>query len=108
MTDSNWVEIAKVGDIDDEEAIKVDVDGNQIALYFVEDEYYATDDCCTHAKASLSEGYIDGTTIECPLHQGVFCLKTGKCLQPPVDKDVLTYPIRVEGENILIHVPSSL
>ena len=102
MTEKNWVEVAKVGDVDDEEAIRVEVDGQPVALYYVEGKYYATDDLCTHEDASLSEGYIDGTTVECPLHQGVFCLKTGKALQAPVEKDVSILEVNVEGTKILI------
>ena len=104
MTDDGWTEVAQVGDIDDEEAVKVEVGGKPIALFFVDGTYYATDDLCTHEDASLSEGYIDGTTIECPLHQGVFCLKTGKALQAPVEKDVRILPVRVEGSKILVQV----
>ncbi len=102
MTEENWVEVARVGDIDDEEAIRVEVGGKPVALYYVEGMYYATDDLCTHEDASLSEGYIDGTTVECPLHQGVFCLKTGKALQAPVEKDVSVLAVKVEDSGIYI------
>lgn len=106
MADENWVEVAKVGDLDDEEAIRVEVNGKPVALYFVEGTYYATDDLCTHEDANLSEGYIDGTTIECPLHQGVFCLKTGKALQAPAEKDVSILAIKVMDSKIFIQKPT--
>jgi nitrite reductase/ring-hydroxylating ferredoxin subunit len=102
MADENWVEVAKVGDLDDEEAIRVEVNGKPVALYFVEGAYYATDDLCTHEDASLSEGYIDGATIECPLHQGVFCLKTGKALQAPAEKNVSILTVKVMDSLIYI------
>jgi len=102
MTDDVWTEVAQVGDIDDEEAIRVEIGGRPVAIYFVEGNYYATDDLCTHEEARLSDGYIDGTTVECPLHQGVFCLKTGKALQAPVETDVSILAVKVEGSKILV------
>ncbi len=106
MTEENWVEVAIAGDMDDEESIRVEVDGKSVALFFVDGTYYATDDLCTHEEASLSEGYIDGATVECPLHQGVFCLKTGKALQAPVEKDVSILKVKVEGTKILVRCNS--
>lgn len=102
MDEKKWTEVANVGDVDDEEAIQVIIDGDKLALFFVDGEYYATDDCCTHEEASLAEGYVDGATVECPLHQGVFCLKSGKALQPPVETDVVIYPVKTAGTKILI------
>ncbi len=102
MVDTNWAEVADVNEIDDDEAIQVDINGKPIAVYFTEGNYYATDDLCTHEEAKLSEGYIDGTTIECPLHQGVFCLKTGRALQAPAEADVSIYAVKVVGSKILV------
>ncbi len=99
-----WVQVAETGDIDDDDAIAVEAGGRKIALYFVEGSYYATDDLCTHEQASLAEGYIDGLTIECPLHQGVFCLKSGKALHPPAEKDVAVFPVKVEGSKIFVQI----
>ena len=67
-------------------------------------EFYATDDICTHAYASLSEGYIEDGCVECPLHAGLFDIKTGKAQGVPVTEDIKTYPVRVEGENIYIEL----
>lgn len=104
MTENNWIKVAETGDIDDEEAICVIHESRKIAIFFVEGTYYATDDLCTHEVASLSEGYIDGTTIECPLHQGVFCLKTGKALAAPAEKPVRTLRVKVDGSSVYVQV----
>lgn len=104
MTKNIWIKVAEEGDIEDEDAICHTHEGRRIAVFFVEGEYYATDDLCTHEIASLSEGYVDGTTIECPLHQGVFCLKTGKALAAPAEKPVRTLPVKVEGSDIYVQV----
>ncbi|TGP23413.1 non-heme iron oxygenase ferredoxin subunit [Mesorhizobium sp. M1D.F.Ca.ET.184.01.1.1] len=58
-------------------------------------QIYATAGVCTHAHAFLSEGYIDGQTIECPLHQGLFHIPTGTPLSPPVTERLKTYETKV-------------
>ena len=68
-----------------------------IALYKLGAEFYATDDTCTHEFASLCDGYIEGDTIECPLHQARFHIPTGKVLDLPAEEDLATYPVRVEN-----------
>jgi len=104
MTNQTWIKVAEDGDIEDEEAICVTHDGAKVAVYYVDGTYYATENQCTHEVASLSEGYIDGTTVECPLHQGVFCLKTGKALAAPAEKPVRTFPVKVEDGSVYIQV----
>ena len=61
---------------------------------------YATDNLCTHAFAFLSQGWLDGDCIECPLHGGRFEVKTGKALGPPVSDDLKTYKARMQGGDI--------
>lgn len=69
---------------------------------------FATDDICTHEFALLSEGWIDGGTIECPLHGGTFEIRTGKAVAPPCTVDLKTYLVRRDGSVILIGVPAEL
>ena len=59
-------------------------------------------DICSHAYAHLSDGYVDGDTVECPLHQGLFHIPTGKAMAPPVTQDIATYPVRIQGDDVLI------
>jgi len=78
--------------------------GEEIALYWVGDAPFATHDLCTHAFARLSEGYLDGDCIECPVHQALFNVRTGEAVGPPASEPVRTYPCRVEGEDVLVDV----
>jgi nitrite reductase/ring-hydroxylating ferredoxin subunit len=77
-----------------------------IAVFRTEDGWFALDDTCTHGQASLSEGFIDGATIECPLHMAQFCLRTGAALTPPADKGVSTYPVIIEDGEVFVDRPS--
>ena len=78
MSEIEFHAVAKTGDLDEGEAVQVIVGRKEIAIYNLDGAFYATDDICTHAYASLADGYIEGELIECPLHGGCFDIKTGK------------------------------
>lgn len=96
--------VAKTTEIPVDEAKRVIIGEQQIAIFNLDGTFYATDDICTHAFASLAEGYIEDGCVECPLHAGVFDIKTGKAQGVPVVEDIKTFPVRIEGENIYVEV----
>lgn len=86
-----------------DDAHVVVVDGEPVAIFLVEGNYYAIDDRCPHEKnARLSDGYLDGMSIECPLHQACFDIRTGKVLAPPAKEDVGCYDVRVEDGELFL------
>jgi nitrite reductase/ring-hydroxylating ferredoxin subunit len=97
-----WTRVASRSEVEEKKVTDVTVAGNEIALYFVDGAIYATDNICTHAFARLSEGYLDGDCIECPIHQALFNVKTGEVVAPPAFQPVKTYPCRVEGDDVFI------
>ena len=102
MSDGNWQQVASADDIQPDEPIKVQVGEDDVALYNVDGEIYATANLCTHAFASMSDGFQEGEEIECPLHDGRFNIKTGKALCPPVEQDLKTYETKVEDGAVFI------
>ncbi len=100
-----WHSVAKADDLDDDDVIGVEVDDTEIAVFKLGGVYYATHNICTHEYACLSDGYIEGDRIECPLHQGYFHIPTGKAEGAPVTEDIPTYPVKEEGGEILVDVP---
>ncbi len=101
---SEFVTIARTGEVPPGRSKAIDLEGLRIALFNVEGRYYAIDDTCPHAGGSLSEGDVDGTTVECPLHSARFDLGTGQLLSPPADSGVTAYQVRVEGDEITIEI----
>lgn len=67
-----------------------------VAVYNVDGEFYATQDDCTHGRASLSDGYLIGDEIECPLHQGMFNVRTGAVSAPPCAVALRTFRTDVQ------------
>ncbi len=103
---ANWVRVARAGDIPAGEMQAVEAGGKQIALFHTEDGgWHATANVCTHAFALLTDGWLEGTQIECPLHAARFDVCTGKALAPPAEEDLARYPVRLEGDAVLIGLP---
>ncbi|MGH7098801.1 MAG: non-heme iron oxygenase ferredoxin subunit [Stellaceae bacterium] len=100
--EGGWVRVARRSDLGADEVLGVMAVGKDIALYEVEGRLYATSNICTHAYARLSDGWLDGTVIECPLHAARFDIRNGKVLDPPAVHDLATYPVRLVGEDIEI------
>ena len=102
---SDWHRVARESDLKEGDPKSVAVGGHQIALFRIGDAVYAMEDLCTHEYALLSEGYVEGDVIECPLHQARFHIPSGKVMSPPADEDVKTYPVRIEGGEVLVGMP---
>ena len=97
--EAGWVRAANRGDLAEGEPLGVEIAGRSIALYDIDGKLFATDNICTHAYARLSDGWLDGDLIECPLHAARFDVRTGKVLDPPATEDLKTYQVRVvDGE----------
>ncbi|MDQ3404576.1 MAG: bifunctional 3-phenylpropionate/cinnamic acid dioxygenase ferredoxin subunit [Actinomycetota bacterium] len=76
-----------------------------IAVFNVDGELFAIDDTCSHQDASLSEGWLEGCFVECPLHAALFDLRTGIPTCLPAKKPVRTYPVVVTDG--VIHVDTT-
>jgi naphthalene 1,2-dioxygenase system ferredoxin subunit len=74
----------------------------RVLLANVDGNFYATSDICSHALAFLSEGFLDGTVVECPLHGAQFDVTTGKALSPPADRDIKTYEVTIADGRIFV------
>jgi 3-phenylpropionate/trans-cinnamate dioxygenase ferredoxin component len=101
------VEVARTDDLGEGEAMKVVVEGHEIALVNLGGgEFRAVDDICSHAHYFLSEGEVDAEdrTIECPKHGSVFDLDTGAPRSLPATVPVAAYRVKVEGDRVLIDV----
>jgi naphthalene 1,2-dioxygenase ferredoxin component len=100
--ETGWVRAAARRDLAQDEVLGVEVAGHSIALYDADGSIFATDNICTHAYARLSDGWLDGEIIECPLHAARFDVRTGKVLDPPATEDLKTYPVRVVDDEIQV------
>lgn len=98
---TEWVRVGDMSNFVDG-VFGAEVQGIPLAIYLVRDQVFATHDICTHAYARLSEGFLEDLNIECPLHQGMFNVKTGEPTGAPCTKAVRTYPAKLEGNEVFV------
>lgn len=102
--ESVWCPLTDTAEVEEDDVVRVDVRGHAYAVFNVGGHFYVTDDRCTHQEASLSEGYVQDDTVECPRHQGVFHLPTGKAMCPPLTRPLRVYPARVDDGKVWARV----
>jgi 3-phenylpropionate/trans-cinnamate dioxygenase ferredoxin subunit len=103
-----FVRACGVADVAPGQALQVDLADRDVAVVRAGDDWYAVDDECSHAAIPLSEGDVEGCEIECWLHGSRFDLRTGKPSGPPATEPVRIYPVRVEGDDVLVDPDSPL
>jgi len=84
--------------------VAIEVDGVAVCLTRVGDEVFAVEDTCTHSEASLSEGEVSGTKIECWLHGAEFDLRTGEALTLPANIPLATYAVSIDGNAVTVEI----
>ena len=99
---SDWIKVGETTDFGDEDVFGADANGTPDAVYRVGEDVFATHDICTHGMARLSEGFLEDGLIECPLHQGLFDVKTGEAAGAPCTEAVRIYPVKLDGEEIYV------
>jgi 3-phenylpropionate/trans-cinnamate dioxygenase ferredoxin subunit len=104
----SFVRACALSELVDGTALRVEVDGLDVAMVRTGDDVYAIEDECSHAAVALSEGEVEGCEIECWMHGSRFDLRTGKPTGPPATEPVPIFPVRIEGADVLIDIDSPL
>ncbi len=107
MSDS-FERACALADVPDEGVIPVEVGGVEVAIVKSEGQVFAVRDECSHAQIMLSEGDVEGCEIECWLHGSRFDLRTGEPTGLPAYEPVLVYPVRLDGDDVLVDVKNPL
>ena len=100
------VRVCARDDVDSGAILQVSVEGlPTLAVYRVGDEFYCTEDLCTHGAASLSdEGDLNGYVIECTWHEGRFDIRTGQPCALPCTVPLKAYPVVLQDEEVFIEI----
>jgi len=101
-----FVRACRIDDVEDGGALRVMIGTTPIAIVRSAGEVYAIHDVCSHANVALSEGEIEDQTIECWLHGSRFDLVTGRPTGLPATVPVPVYPVKIDGDDILVAVSS--
>jgi nitrite reductase/ring-hydroxylating ferredoxin subunit len=96
------VPVCAAADVPRGSVIGVAIGDRHIAVYNIGGTFYATDGYCTHAMASLADGFLDGDVIECSMHFGSFHVPTGEVRQPPCTERLRTYRTEVRDGQVYV------
>jgi nitrite reductase/ring-hydroxylating ferredoxin subunit len=102
---SAYIKVADRDDIAEGELVPVEADGELICLARVNGAICAFTDNCTHISGPLSDGDLNGEVLTCPWHGAQFNVRTGKVLRGPARQDIMTYPVKLEGDDVLVGLP---
>jgi len=102
MSKGKAILLCRASDVPPGSVKQVELAGHDdpFAVYNLDGTYYLTDDTCTHAMASLSDGDIEDGVIVCPLHGGAFDIKSGKAVEAPCTLALKVYEIYREGDEL--------
>ncbi len=101
---TRYVTVATTAELPPGERAVVELDGHYIAIFNVDNRYYAVEDICTHDDGPLADGELSGMVIACPRHGATFDITTGAVLSFPAVKPVTRYETRIVGDDVQIAV----
>lgn len=101
-----WVKVCDEKSLGNGEMKEFDHGNKKIMVAKAADKVYATDRICTHAFAELTNGIMneDECTITCPLHLSAFKLDDGMPQNPPAEKPLKTYKVKIQDAGIYIDI----
>ncbi len=96
------IPVCHLDDLPEGESVRLSTEP-PIAVFRTAGALYAIDDTCSHQDASLSEGWLEGCFVECPLHAALFDLRTGQPTCLPARRPVRTHRVSVDDSGF-VHV----
>ncbi len=99
-----WHDAIAVDQLEEEFIETVEAGGRLVAVCLSGGTVFATDGYCTHEREPLTDGMVIDGVIECPLHQGRFCAKTGKAVGAPATEPIEVFETRVEDGRVLVRL----
>ena len=98
----HWHRISTVEELSLGEHKAMLINEHPVAVFHLDEGYYAIEDLCSHQGLPLSEGLVLDKNIRCPFHGAEFCIKTGKALCLPAYDDIKTYPTKIEEGAVFV------
>ena len=101
---SDWVKVCGTSEVGNGTLYSFDYKDKKILLANLAGKIFATDRICTHAEADLSTGMLSEEGVRCPLHLSVFNLETGGPQNPPAEKPLKTYHVKIDNDQVYVEV----
>ena len=101
---TEWTPVGNRDQVEQDNPLAATVGETAVGIYEVDGELHAIEDICPHAAAHLTQGFADGCEIECPLHNAVFDVTSGKHLRGEPCRDLKTFAVRVVDARIEVQL----
>jgi 3-phenylpropionate/trans-cinnamate dioxygenase ferredoxin subunit len=102
VSENSYQRVASTTQIPRGKTLVVTVEDSEVLICHTTEGYFAVDNLCSHADASLGEGKLKGQRIICPLHGAAFDVRDGSALSKPAKLPLCSHALKVEGENIWV------
>lgn len=99
-----WVRVASADEVPAGASRTVEVEGHELSLHNVDGAIHCITNLCPHQGRSMTGGRLEGKLLTCPWHAWVFDVTTGRSPFSEYMK-TRTFPVRVEGGEVLIGLP---
>ena len=103
-----FIEVVNVDEVERGRGKVAFVEGVSMAILNADGAFYAIEDSCPFDGASLSDGFLNGSVVECVGDKARFFVPTGECLSQPEGKHLRSYRVRVDKEAVLVDLGQSL
>jgi len=98
--DGVFVPVGAAQQLREREALRVEIDGQVMALTRIENQLFAFQEFCPHRFGPLSEGSFDGFNVKCPWHNSCFDVRTGKVTNGPAKVDLKVFKIETRDGKV--------
>ncbi len=105
QSDVVFIPVPEAERLQDKETLRVEIDGQVIAIAKIDNHFYALQEFCTHRFGPLSEGSFEGFNVQCPWHNSCFDVRTGKVTNGPAKADLKTFKVEIRDGKICIGLP---
>lgn len=99
---SDWIDVVAENALEVGEHSVVDVEGVDVAVFKLEEGFYALEDMCTHDGAEIASGEIEGDEIICPRHGARFCIRTGEVKCAPAYENIASLEVKLEDGRVKV------
>jgi nitrite reductase/ring-hydroxylating ferredoxin subunit len=102
---ADWMEAAEVSEFEQADRKLVDLGGTlQIGLFKVQEKFYAVSAWCSHERATIVHGDLEGFELTCPLHGARFDIRNGRHLALPAVRPIQSYKVKVTDGKVMVKV----
>lgn len=106
MSPTQLIRLCSRADVPEGGGKAITIGERHLAVFRSEGKVFVTSNICSHEHESLSDGWLDGTIIECPRHGAQFSLVTGDALSLPATEPIDVFEVKLEGEDVYVNLPT--